>query len=825
MRRSPIGAVTAGLALAAAAGCGQYLGYRVGSVKEISREERVLERGEPRELKVEILQADRGARGVTVEVKRVSHDQLAEVVVSEETRVHKCGKYHPGFDLLEPLSWGLDVVGGPELALTEGDWHLLCWWPPIDLIARLCGSYGLDGKKSEPYYAEHAPSYPRRVAQWLVWVLPGYTFGEGTTVKQERVRRQEVRPLAARLTESPLAQAAVSLRTSANPAGVLVRVTDAQGRAQFDLSPALNRTCRGRRVTLTAKAAWRKLKATAEKTFQAEELGVTWDKPRFRPDAPPDLVVETQFRDRNGNEMLDASEAATFTIEVHNKGKGEAFQVKVLPEIQGSPKLVHLDPAKEALVESILPRQDKSVQFTFRAEEGVPAQLVRVRFKFEEINGFEPEPVMFSFRTRPYDPPQLAVAKWSLDDDMEGATYGNGDGKLGPGEKAEITLILRNEGKGGAREVTAKLMSQEANVTAGTIEGDLGDVPAGKWAKAVFTVMANRRYNGKDKLPLTVDVSEARKKFAFSAPLTIGVGVGERPGEHVVRLTGIEKGEDVELSPLPELKARARKPMVGLDFSKGERYALLIGVEDYQDDSIGDLSYSIDDVSALRESLTAGGQFEVENVFLMTDAATKPNDIPTRLNILLTLKWLAENLKPEDTLLFAFSGHGETDRDVNFLIPVDGRLALPQDTSIPLKRVLEWLDACPAQRQVVMLDACHSGLDVRRKGKGLGGLAPGFENELQQARTEGRAVLSSCSKGEIAYEDTESGHGIFTQHVLEGLKGAADSDRDGKVTVHELNVYIRPRVVDWCRQRRRSPTQTPRARLDDTAGAIVLTEK
>ena len=44
MHRSQVRFLAIGLSLAAASGCGQYLGYRVESVKEISREERVLKR-------------------------------------------------------------------------------------------------------------------------------------------------------------------------------------------------------------------------------------------------------------------------------------------------------------------------------------------------------------------------------------------------------------------------------------------------------------------------------------------------------------------------------------------------------------------------------------------------------------------------------------------------------------------------------------------------------------------------------------------------------------------------------------------------------------
>lgn len=677
-------------------GCGVYVGREKVGETHSTKAAAPVERGQPRQLKVEALKANGSRSGVAVNVTFACQDTVRVVQVTHEQWVCWRARYGLTDDLgMEPAGWLAGLLIGPLLQLNSDepfDWRGFCMWPPIDLLVRLFGGHGWShdgsGTRGCPYTG-FPPSYPRRLTHWFAWTLPGYTLGDaykrsGTRETAEREHATE----QAKLREAVAPGATVTLQTSADPGRVLEATTNSQGIAGFDLSRQLKRTCRGRRLIVSAKAQYQGLTATGQKTFDPADLGVTWDKPLFTPETPPDLAVDTQFRDRNRNEMLDANETATFTIKLRNRGRGEAFQIKVVPEIQGNPQLLNLHPDKEVSIEGIQPGEEKSVDFTFRAENEVPAQLVRVRFRFEEINGFEPKPVLLSFRTRPYDPPHLVVTGWSLDDDMQGATYGNGDGKLDPNEKAEITVILRNEGKGGARKVSARLVSRELNVTAGTIEGDLGDVPAGKWRKAVFSVIANRRYKGKDKLPLTLEISEERKKFAFTAALEIGVGKAEGPGEQLVRLTGREKEGDVQLAPLPELKGKKRKPMTALDLAKGEHYALLIGIENYEDDNIGDLSYSVDDVSALRELLAARGRFKADNIFLMTDAAGNPNDLPTRLNILLTLKWLAENLKPEDTLLFGFSGHGETDGGVNFLIPVNGRLALPRDTSIPLKRVL-----------------------------------------------------------------------------------------------------------------------------------------
>ena len=125
-----------------------------------------------------------------------------------------------------------------------------------------------------------------------------------------------------------------------------------------------------------------------------------------------------------------------------------------------------------------------------------------------------------------------------------------------------------------------------------------------------------------------------------------------------------------------------------------------------------------------------------------------------------------------------------------------------------------------------MLDACHSGgLDTRTRGdRGVKVVARSFAEQIEGAReVEGRAVLSSCSKDEVSYEDSKLKHGVFTHYVLQGLKKRrADENKDGMVTTYELGYYVRKAVKNWCKQERKIPSQTPRILINDTSGEIVL---
>jgi len=268
-----------------------------------------------------------------------------------------------------------------------------------------------------------------------------------------------------------------------------------------------------------------------------------------------------------------------------------------------------------------------------------------------------------------------------------------------------------------------------------------------------------------------------------------------------------------------------------IGMGEGTKYALLIGINDYIDPELRHLSYAEQDIMELYKILANPelGGYNPANIFLMIPKSERPQDRPTRDNILVTLKWLSENLKPQDSLIFAFSGHGDVENKTNFLIPLDGRRVLPQDTSIRLLRLFEWLDSCPARRQVVMLDSCHSGGLSRgeRGNRGSMEVSRHFSIEIERrGKVEGRAVLSSCSSDEVSYEDDKLGHGIFSYFILKGLRDMdADLNKDYRVTVYELGSFVKNKVQDWCKYNRKSPTQTPRLIFKDTSGDIEIVRK
>ena len=56
-------------------------------------------------------------------------------------------------------------------------------------------------------------------------------------------------------------------------------------------------------------------------------------------------------------------------------------------------------------------------------------------------------------------------------------------------------------------------------------------------------------------------------------------------------------------------------------------------------------------------------------------------------------------------------------------------------------------------------------------------------------------IVTASRPSELSVELAEFGHGIFTYYLMEGLRGAADQNRDGIVTLQELYGYLEHQVA------------------------------
>lgn len=91
----------------------------------------------------------------------------------------------------------------------------------------------------------------------------------------------------------------------------------------------------------------------------------------------------------------------------------------------------------------------------------------------------------------------------------------------------------------------------------------------------------------------------------------------------------------------------------------------------------------------------------------------------------------------------------------------------------------------PSDIHVVILDSCYSGNFIRTKGGQRG--KPFLLDD--STVVSGHAYLSSSSEKESSQESDEIESSFFTNAMITGLRGAADTSGDNKVTLNELYSY------------------------------------
>lgn len=249
------------------------------------------------------------------------------------------------------------------------------------------------------------------------------------------------------------------------------------------------------------------------------------------------------------------------------------------------------------------------------------------------------------------------------------------------------------------------------------------------------------------------------------------------------------------------------------------REAVLVGINNYVDASVAPLRYCVNDTRAMQALLERLGYI----VHALHDGAHTADRKPTRANVAGMLDAVCDRLGPDDMLLVQFSCHGMLVDDRCVLVMQDTwRNRLTHD-GLPLSQVRDAMMASKARQQVLLLDACHSGIDLAK--------APLAETEAAAAAfsrrvyelAEGFALLSSSTAAQVSQEWQEKKQGLFTYFVIQGLNGRAARSDASWVTVDDIKQYVQRELLRWNEQNPNRPVQQPTAQTEGT-GDIILAD-
>jgi len=235
-------------------------------------------------------------------------------------------------------------------------------------------------------------------------------------------------------------------------------------------------------------------------------------------------------------------------------------------------------------------------------------------------------------------------------------------------------------------------------------------------------------------------------------------------------------------------------------------FAVMVGIGEYQDAKDPKLRYAAADVLALRDyiaSIPGPGNTPQMSVLINQDATLK--NIRTALGT-----FLPKNATSADTVLIFFSGHGASESDLTgrsedglrkYLVPFDAEPDNLYATGFPMDEMPGLLDRIAADKMVIVLDTCFSGESGKTLNVLRGARNMSIRNDfLTQIAGSGKIILTSSQPREISVEVEELGHGLFSYFFIEGLKGRADLNGDGVVSVDELYTYVYQNVSSRARQ-------------------------
>lgn len=232
----------------------------------------------------------------------------------------------------------------------------------------------------------------------------------------------------------------------------------------------------------------------------------------------------------------------------------------------------------------------------------------------------------------------------------------------------------------------------------------------------------------------------------------------------------------------------------------GDKYAVVVGVSKYKYAGAGltNLRFADRDATAFRDFLLSpeGGSFPRENIlFLVNEDATAEN-LRSALFTFLTRP------RPQDLVVIYFAGHGAPDPNDQrnlYLLTYDAKPDNMGGTAFLMSQLQDVFRLIlKAKRVVTFTDSCHSfGISGARYGVPQAGNNLVNQYMQQYAKGEERAVMTASDVSQLSFESDKwgGGHGVFTYYLLQGLGGAADSNKDGSVTAGELFTYIHDKVA------------------------------
>ncbi|MCO5950833.1 caspase family protein [Mucilaginibacter flavidus] len=240
-----------------------------------------------------------------------------------------------------------------------------------------------------------------------------------------------------------------------------------------------------------------------------------------------------------------------------------------------------------------------------------------------------------------------------------------------------------------------------------------------------------------------------------SFTVDVPMAIGENPLLVVATDNNMNKGQQ-RFSVTRNNVAASTVAAITQTAAQGKFYALLIGVQDYQDQSIPSLEGPVGDAATLSQALTGNYTFNNESVTLLKN--------PTRAQFFAALDDVSAKVKPEDNLLIFYAGHGYYDEThlQGYWYPADA-VRTRRDTWISNADLIDYITAIKSKHTLLISDACFSGSIFKTRAIEM---APKDVQELYKLPS--RKAMTSGAMKEVPDKS------VFMQYLVKRLTENTD---------------------------------------------------
>jgi len=222
---------------------------------------------------------------------------------------------------------------------------------------------------------------------------------------------------------------------------------------------------------------------------------------------------------------------------------------------------------------------------------------------------------------------------------------------------------------------------------------------------------------------------------------------------------------------------------------KGKKKALIISISEYNDPEIQNLKFCENDGQLMYEALKKA-DFEIlkKNVLI---GKVEFNSVQKAIKNFFR----GDDVQPDDTLLFYYSGHGVPwGKDEYYIITSDTDARKPDVNGFQFSNLTTLADDSNSTKKISILDCCFSGGAKMAKGitDSQALVGKNIMNDQFAEEGDGSYLLASSLSTQQSYNSKEGDCSVFTKYIVQGLSGEETEaiDEKGYVTPEKLGSYV-----------------------------------